>query len=434
MTPIRQLDVRSPFVLLRRRPDLRRLLGAQLVSNTGDWALGIGLVYTVYDLTGSTIASAVTLLSGFVPMVLVGLVAGVFVDRWDRKRTMVATNLLLAVGLLPLLAVTSTADIWIVYAVMAVESVLEVFFAPAEQALLPRVVPDAELVAANGLNGQARNVARLVGGGLGGVLAAAGGLPLLAVIDALTFLVAAWLVHRIATSGVPEPSLTVDADAAVVVRGRLATLAQEWRAGLRATWQEPVVRMLVTFTLITSTGEGIMGTLFAPYVRDVLDGSSADYGLISGIQAVGGVAGGFLVVSVAHHWSPVRMLWAGALVFGTVDLLIFTYPVVLVSVWPALAGMTLVGIPGAVAQTGLRTLLQRSTRDAERGRVFSLQNLATSVMLMAGATAAGFLGETVGIMPILALQGVAYLVGGLMVLVTVGGREQETLLAPAESV
>jgi MFS family permease len=67
-------------------------------------------------------------------------------------------------------------------------------------------------------------------------------------------------------------------------------------------------------------------------------------------------------------------------------------------------------------QTGLRTLLQRSTLDAERGRVFSLQNLATSVMLMAGATAAGFLGEAVGIMPILALQGVAYLVGGVMVL------------------
>jgi Na+/melibiose symporter-like transporter len=193
------LDVRNPVALLRRYADLRRLLGAQLVSNVGDWALGIGLVYTVYDLTGSTVASAITLLSGFVPMVVVGLVAGVFVDRWDRKRTMVVTNLLLAAGLLPLLLVDGAGTIWVVYAVMAVESVLEVFFAPAEQAMLPRVVPDEELVVANGLNGQARNVARLVGGGLGGVLAAAGGLPLLAAIDALTFVVAALLVHRIST-------------------------------------------------------------------------------------------------------------------------------------------------------------------------------------------------------------------------------------------
>lgn len=413
------LDLRSPFALLRRHRDLRLLLGAQVVSMAGDWILGIGLSFAVYDLTGSTLASALALLSGFVPMVITGLVAGVFVDRWDRKRTMVATNLLLTLGLLPLLWVAGAETIWIVYVVMAVESVLEVFFSPAEQALLPRLVPDDDLVAANGLNAQARNVARLVGGALGGVVVAAGGLPALALIDAATFAFAAALVHRIATSGAPEPAPMVDAEAAVVVRGRLASLADEWRAGFRATWQQPAVRVLVVFTLITSTGEGIMGTLFTPYVIDVLQGSSTDLGLISGIQAVGGVAGGFLVVSVAHHWSPTHMLWAGSLVFGAVDLAIFLYPVVLVSVWPALLGMTLVGIPGAIVQTGLRTLLQRNTLDAERGRVFSLQNLAMSVMLMAGATAAGFLGEAVGIMPILALQGAAYVVAGLMVLAAV---------------
>jgi predicted MFS family arabinose efflux permease len=413
---VTSLDLRSPFVLLRRHRDLRLLLGAQVVSMAGDWILGIGLAYAVYDLTGSTVASALTLLSGFVPMVVVGLVAGVFVDRWDRKRTMVTTHVLLALGLIPLLFVTGPEAIGLVYVVMAVESVLEVFFAPAEQALLPRLVPDEDLVAANGLNAQARNVARLVGGALGGIVVAAGGLPALAVVDAATFLVAALLVRRIATSGAPEPAPTVEAEATVVVRGQFAALAEEWKAGLRATWQHPAVRVLVVFTLITSTGEGIMGTLFAPYVRDVLDGSSTQYGLISGIQAVGGVLGGFAVVSVAHRWSPTLMLWAGSLVFGAVDLAIFLYPLLLVSVWPALLGMTLVGIPGAIVQTGLRTLLQRNTLDAERGRVFSLQNLAMSVMLMAGATAAGFLGEAVGIMPILALQGVAYLVAGLMVL------------------
>ena len=410
------LDLRSPFALLRAHRDLRLLLGAQVVSMAGDWILGIGLAYAVYDLTGSTLASALTLLSGFVPMVLVGLVAGVFVDRWDRKRTMWVTQVLLAIGLLPLLLVTDRSAIGLVYVVMAVESVLEVFFSPAEQALLPRLVPDEDLVAANGLNAQARNVSRLVGGALGGVVVAAGGLPALAVVDAVTFLISAALVRRIVASGEPEPAPTVAADAAVVVRGRFSALADEWRAGLRATWRQPVVRALVLFTVVTSTGEGIMGTLFAPYVRDVLEGSSTQYGLISGIQAVGGVLGGLAVVSVAHHWAPERMLWGGALVFGAIDLAIFTYPVVLVSVWPALLGMALVGIPGAVTQTGLRTLLQRSTVDSERGRVFSLQNLAMSVMLMAGATAAGFLGGSVGIMPELAFQGVLYVVAALAVL------------------
>src|ERR1051325_3978219 len=116
---------------------------------TGDWLLWVGLAYSVYALTGSTLASAAALLSAFVPQVLVGSVAGVFVDRWDRKRTMVVTNCLLAVGLVPLLLVSGDGRIWLVYVVLAVQSCLEVFFAPAEQAFLPNVVEDADLVAAN---------------------------------------------------------------------------------------------------------------------------------------------------------------------------------------------------------------------------------------------------------------------------------------------
>ena len=142
------VDLRSPARLLRRAPDLRLLLGAGLVSMTGDWLLSVGLAYSVYALTGSTLASAAALLSAFVPQVLVGSVAGVFVDRWDRKRTMVVTNLLLAAGLLPLLLVSGVHRIWVVYVVLALQSCIEVFFSPAEQALLPRVVDDADLVAA----------------------------------------------------------------------------------------------------------------------------------------------------------------------------------------------------------------------------------------------------------------------------------------------
>ena len=131
----------APFHLLRRERDLRLLLGAGLASMTGDWVLAVGLAYAVYTVTGSTLASAGALLSSFVPQVVVGSVAGVFVDRWDRRRTMVVTNLLLAVGLLPLLLVTGTDRIWVVYAVLAAESCVEGFFSPAEQALLVRDGP-----------------------------------------------------------------------------------------------------------------------------------------------------------------------------------------------------------------------------------------------------------------------------------------------------
>jgi MFS family permease len=430
------VDLRSPARLLRRAPDLRLLLGAGLVSMTGDWLLGVGLAYSVYALTGSTLASAAALLSSFVPQVLVGSVAGVFVDRWDRKRTMVVTNLLLAVGLLPLLLVSGAERIWVVYVVLAVQSCIEVFFSPAEQALLPRVVDDADLVAANGLNAQIRNLARLFGSGLGGVIAAAGGIRAIAVADAATFLVAALLVTRLRTSGravaddLDEP---LDEDAAEVVRGRFSALAEEWREGFRTVGDNYVIRTLVTALLITSAGEGIMGTLFAPYVRHVLHASGQVYGVITGVQAIGGVIGGFLVAVVAERWSPVTMVWAGSIAFGLVDLAIFLYPVLWVAAWPAAVGMVLVGLPGAIAVAGTMTLFQRNTTDDKRGRVFSLLSLAQAVSVVIGSVLAGLFGGPSGIMPILALQGAGYVVAGLLVLARLRVHEASLDLSPTRS-
>jgi len=189
---------------------------------------------------------------------------------------------------------------------------------------------------------------------------------------------------------------------------------QEWRAGLRATWHTPVVRALIIFTLITSAGEGIMGTLFAPYVRHVLHSGAQVYGVITGVQAIGGILGGFLVAALHDRWSPVTMLAAGAVVFGLVDLAIFLYPLVWVSPWPAVVGMVVVGLPGAVTVVGFQTLLQRNTIDAERGRVMSLEMLAGSVTVVVGSLAAGLLGDRIGIMPVLAVQGGGYVVAGLL--------------------
>jgi MFS family permease len=158
---------------------------------TGDWILRVGLVYRVYALTGSTVASALTMASSFLPQVLLGALAGVFADRWDRRRTMIVANLLLAAGLLPLLLVRGAGQVWIVFAVLLFESIVQQFFSPAEQALLPRLVPDDQLITANAVSGRTQNLARLTGSGLGGVIAAASGIAGVALADAASFVISA---------------------------------------------------------------------------------------------------------------------------------------------------------------------------------------------------------------------------------------------------
>src|SRR4051812_27495815 len=117
-------DLRAPYRLLRAHRDLRLLLTANLISQSGDWILGVGLAYAVYDLTGSTLASAMTVLAAYLPQVVAGPLAGVLVDRWDRRRTMVAANLVMAAGLAPLLLVTDADRVWLVFVVLAGQSVV----------------------------------------------------------------------------------------------------------------------------------------------------------------------------------------------------------------------------------------------------------------------------------------------------------------------
>jgi MFS family permease len=429
MIPTRRWPVRVLWRLLADQRDYRLLVSAGLVSSLGDYLLGVGLVYLVYDLTGSTLASAGLLVVSVLPQALLASVAGVLVDRWDRRRTLAATLLLQVVVLAPLLVVTDDSRIWLLYVVAAAQSVLEQLSTPAEQALVPHLVPVDRLVSANAVNGQARNLARLVGSGVGGVVAAWGGLPALALVDAATFVAAALLVLAIR----PTAAHLTLADPSVEP-GAPTPWWQEWRAGLSVAARSRVLRVLLLFSALTAVGEGVMGTLFAPFVRDVLHGGPQGYGLVVGIQAVGGIAGGLVVAAVGDRFRPARLLAAASVVFGLVDLAIFLYPLVWVSLVPALVLMAVVGVPGAAVSASFLTLLQRATDDAFRGRVFGTLLGLQSGGVLVGSVLAGWLGGLGdgALIATIAWQGAGYVLMGVVVaasLIRRGDRAPEQLEA-----
>src|SRR6476469_9212366 len=134
---------------------------AGLISLTGDWLLIVALPLVIYELTGSTAATAAAVVSRIVPRLLLGSVAGVFVDRWDRRRTMLVTNVLQGLSLLPLFLVRSADWLWLIYLMSFIRSAVVPFFSSAENAFLPRLVGEEDLVPANALNGLNDNLARL---------------------------------------------------------------------------------------------------------------------------------------------------------------------------------------------------------------------------------------------------------------------------------
>jgi Na+/melibiose symporter and related transporters len=407
---------------LARNRNLRLLLSAGLISLTGDWIMRTGLAYSVYALTGSTLASATTLLASLIPQIVLGSLAGVYVDRWDRRRTMVVTNLLLAAGLLPLLAVHSGQQVWIIYLVTIGQSSLTQFFTAAEAAIIPHTVPVEDLVTANALNGQNRDIARLVGAALGGITAGLGGIIALALTDMASFAVAAAILALVRNPVDQTPPVASDRH-----------LLRELADGARIAAHNRTLRLLLLFAVITGIGEAVMGTLMAPFVRDVLHASAQAYGLILSSQAAGGIIGGLLVATLGNRFQPRHLVGYGALTFGLLDLALFLYPLLTRTLWPAFVIMIIIGLPGALTIAGLFTVFQTSTSDAHRGRVFGLAGALEGAAMLAGALASGALGNHLGIVPVIATQGAGYCAAGLLMLLLLPRPQQATVPVTAET-
>jgi predicted MFS family arabinose efflux permease len=405
--------------VLRQR-DYALLWFGGLVSMLGDFVLFVGLPYEIYRLTGSTLASAGMLLAFLVPNILLGSVAGVYVDRWDRRRLMITVNLLQALSLLPLLF-ADQLGLWVIYAVLVLESSISQLFHPAHVALMPSLLRggEDELLTANSLSGVGRHLARLIGPAIGGVVVAAGGLGAVAVVDSASFVASAGLLFLIrARSSAPRPSDSLE-HAALSAWGRLA---HEWREGLRVVWHQPVLRALLVFFAITAVGEGLTGTLFVPWVVNALHSDSTGYGWVLSTQAIGGLAGAIVVARMGARLRPLPLLIGSALLFGAIDLVLFTYPIIYPHIAPALIMLVIVGVPGAAMGAAQTTLQQSETEDRHRGRVVGAIGAVAGVGALIGAVSAGILGEFIPAVFLLIVQGSGYLIGGTAVLLMVGRR------------
>lgn len=386
-----------------RQRNFALLWFAGLISLSGDWMLRIALPIFVLQMTGSVVAISGVVMASVAPTLLFGLVAGVFVDRWDRRWVMVAASVLQGVLLLPLIAVGSANQLWIVYVVAFVQSTLVQFFSPAESALLPKVVPVEQLPAANSLNALNNNLARLIGPVLGGFGAAYLGMTGVAVFDTVTFFAAAGLVYLVRGSYRAE---RLESER-VGVRAELAE-------GLRTIARSRIVLALVLCFSISWIGEGVMGTLFTPFVTGPLAGGAEELGWLMSAQAVGGIAGGILGARYAGRFNPRKLVATCMVLFGTIDVLIFNYPRLSTAIAPELLMFALVGIPGVFAGAAVMTIVQTAVPDARIGRVFSVVLVCSATAQLIGAGIASALVESLGVMTVLTLQGLGWLVGGLV--------------------
>jgi MFS family permease len=187
----------NPYLaLLRTNRNFRLLYIGQTISQLGDWFNTVAVFALLLDLTGSATAVAWMMIVQFLPIALVGPLAGVVVDRVDRRRLMIAADLVRGVLILGLLLVRRADEVWLAYVVMALTVSASAFFEPARTATIPNLTSDEELLPANALASATWSAMLAIGASIGGIVTAVAGRNAAFAVNAASFFASAWFILR----------------------------------------------------------------------------------------------------------------------------------------------------------------------------------------------------------------------------------------------
>ncbi|MGE5641777.1 MAG: MFS transporter [Byssovorax cruenta] len=405
------------FNLLRQR-NFALLWFGGLISIMGDRVLLVALPYFVYQQTGSTFASALMVAAELLPRLLFGSVAGVYVDRWDRKKIMVITSVAQGLVILPLLLVRSAESMWIVYLVSFFQTMLAMFFGPAENALLPLLVEEAELLPANSLNALNNNIARLIGPPIGGAILAISGLSGVVIFDSITFVIAGLMILAINGAGRPIGVVTAEQRA----EEPRPNFWKEWAEGIHIVRRNRIVAILFITVVLLNFGGILIDPLGAPYMGDVVKAGPEVFGWLTTVQAIGGILGGLLAGKVYQKMSTARLYGWAELILGFFIFLRYNIPEL-----PVLFVMSfLVGLPAALGAAALDTLFQQKVPNTHLGRIIGALNTTIGLTSLFGVLGiSGVLGDLLGIVPVLNIAAVITGLTGLIVLLFLPAEHQK---------
>ena len=358
------------------------VLGGQVISHFGDWVIYITVPLLVLEKTGSPLATALSMVVGAAPGLLIGPLAGAVVDRMDRRRLMITADLLRA--LLVLLMVWAQS-VPVLFALVFAVGVVSQFFLPALQASLPNLVPREQLMAANALRQGLNTTAMVAGPPLGGLIAGLAGTRPAFAIDAASFVLSALLL---ALARFPSPP------PAAARTGAWA----EMTAGLAYARRNGAVLGSILLTLVAVGGGAVINAVEPLLAAGMPGGSSFNFGLLVAAWGIGMFAGSLVAAAVSRRWGRRRAFLAALASQAAAPALLAIFP----QLGPMLVILALGGVGNAVENILFYTLLQDLVPDQVRGRVFTLAIVTIQTVDMLAIAGWGALAQGVSLRLLLA--------------------------------
>jgi MFS family permease len=378
--------------LLRHNRNYRYTWMGQVVSETGDYFNNIAVFSLVMETTGSGLVVSGVMLARAIPAVLAGPVAGVVLDRFDRKKIMIASDLVRCAIALAFILTIHRGNHWLLYALSALLMFASPFFTSGRTAILPTIASATELHTANSVTQTTQWATLTAGTLLAGASAAKFGYTWAFVFNSLSFLFSAWAIWRLRLE---RGSFRAQ---------RAAPMIRPWREyaeGLRYMRATPLIFGIGLLSVGWAAGGGAAQILFALFGEQVFHRGAAGIGTIWGFAGVGLLIGGAL-----GHQLGRNLGFKGYKRAVSVSYLIHGVAYVLFSemrlYWLALAFMALSRVGMAVSSVLNYSELLKCTADEFRGRVFStLESLRWSTMIvsmtLAGVASQYYSPRTIGV-------------------------------------
>jgi MFS family permease len=391
-------DLSHAWRALRHR-NFRLFFGGQSISLVGTWMTRLATAWLVYRLTKSSLLLGTVSFAGQIPTFLFAPLAGVWVDRLDRRRVLVWTQTAAMVQSLALAALTLSHRVTIaeVLVLSAAQGVINAFDMPARQAFLLKMVGDRnDLSNAIAINSSMVNLARLVGPSLAGLVIAASSEGWCFLIDGVSYLavIASLLAMRL--------------PAAVATRAVTSMVAQLREGWNYVSTSRPIRTILLLFAIVSLMG--FPYTVLMPiFAAQVLHGGPHTLGFLMGAAGVGAVTSALSLVVRRSVRGLTKMLPIAALLFGT-SLVLFGLSHVL---WLSLALMPLIGFGMMQGLTVSNTIIQTLVAEDMRGRVMSYYTAAFVGMAPFGSLLAGALASWIGAPRTVMVTGSCCIVGAV---------------------
>jgi len=403
----------------------------QTISFIGDYFYFLAIPIMVEQLTGSALQVGLSVIASALPMLLLGPVAGVFVDRWDRKRTMVISDLLRGLLVLACLAVQTPDQVWIFYIVGFLMSCVSRFFFPAQNAVLPLIITDKnDLLAANSLMQIVQTAGFLIGPALAGFSIGLWGAQVAFLVDSATYFVSAAAILAMTV-----PRTTAGRQA---TSGQLATVWAEMQEGIAYLFGNRTMVGVLLCLGVVQLGIGAIQVIWVPFMRRTFGLGAEGLGAVDAAQGVGMALGGITLGFVAGRFRKKDMAgWGIIFIGGMIALVGLAPPFSLVNMIPglqiesAMAEMSvgqrllhmpllllaysfLIGVALVPVQSSLMTMMQLAVPDLKRGRVGSALNALTTAAGLVSMAAAAAAGEALELRLIYFVAGLITLSGGIV--------------------